>query len=216
MAYNHAHGLQFWYEFDDRFLFHRTPEVEAAYDKLFDDIGHGFDLYRNLFDRTRAQGAYPTAFVDEVKKNNRPEGLLEISDLQWEVMENHFGNDLVDLRLAFEDFGHGVIYDRRRRVGDKVHKMDTGGGPPVGYHRWHPIIRAAVLVGVDSTRWLQIDRFVGLAWQIQSVAKPCEDDRNNLRLSKEILDPIREKWLGLDFAKIDEQFDSYPFPPDVP
>ena len=215
MAYSHDLGMEFWYEFDELFQFNTTQEVNDAYDKLFDDFGQGIDLYRNLFARTRRQGTYPNAFVDELQKRRRKEGLREISDLQWGLMKTHFGSNFGDLRSAFEDFGHGVLFDSRRKEGDKVHKMDTSPGPPGGYHRWHPIIRAAVFIGEDWNRWLQIDRYVGLAWHIQSVAKPREDDSNNSQLSRQLLDPIRAKWLTASFEEIDKQFDSFPYPPDV-
>ena len=100
---------------------------------------------------------------------------------QLKIIDRHFGDDGAAQQSAFEAFGQGVLFDDRRPAGDKVHKMDTGGpaDPPTGYHNWHAFIRAAVLVGGDPQRWLEIDRQVGLAWGIQSVAKPVEDATNN-------------------------------------
>lgn len=54
----------------------------------------------------------------------------------------------------------------------------------MGYHRWHAFIRAAVLLGVDKNIWLQIDRYVGLAWAIQSEAKIIQDSPNNPSLGR--------------------------------
>ena len=215
MSYSSKAATDFWFEFDDVFLFNRPSEVTKALSKMIDSPHDGLDLYLNQFQKSRRAGTYPKTFIEAAKFGRRPDGLHEISDLQWRVMDSHFGGNLKNLRLAFEEFGQGVLFDDRRQIGDKVHKMDTGPGPAIGYHRWHSIIRAAVFAGVDSVHWLKIDRLVGLAWEIQSASKPVEDKPNNPRLGTAHLNELRKKWTALRFDQIDDQFESFPFPPKV-
>jgi hypothetical protein len=67
--------------------------------------------------------------------------------------------------------------------------------PPIGYHRWHAIVRATIMVGIDAQRWTEIDRYVALAWAIQSEAKP-----------------VRDTWLRRDLDELDAALDSFPYP----
>ena len=76
-----------------------------------------------------------------------------------------------------------------------------------------------MLVG-DAAYWLQINRYVGLAWAIQSIAGPKEDvpgggNPKNPRLEDTILKSQRERWFDLTFDELDVAFDSEPFPPDI-
>ena len=84
------------------------------------------------------------------------------------------------LQVAFEHFGYGDLFDDRRPPGNKVHMMDSSGpaNPPIGYHRWHAIIRAMTMLGIDADRWNAIDRLVALAWAIHAEAQPTQDADN--------------------------------------
>ncbi len=139
------------------------------------------------------------------------EPLFFLANRQIEIIGNSFHDDTRLLQSAFENFGQGILYNPNR-PGDSIHKMDDLRGPPVGYHRWHAFIRAAVLLGVDKNIWLQIDRYVGLAWAIQSEAKIIQDSPNNPSLEKMRLEELRSFWLQLSFDDLDVAFDSYPFP----
>jgi hypothetical protein len=81
-----------------------------------------------------------------------------------------------------------------------------------GYHVWRAFIMASVMVGADAKRWLQIDRNVGLAWAIQSEARPVEDAPDNPGLLSARLAQLRLIWLQLSFDQLDTAFDSSPFP----
>ena len=58
--------------------------------------------------------------------------------------------------------------------------MDSSGpaNPPIGYHRWHAIIRAMTELGIDADRWNAIDRFVALARAIHAETQPTQDAIN--------------------------------------
>lgn len=209
-----ADAMEFWLEFDNVF----NPGFGQVSDAIFDaydatDAPFGIAA---KWRQHRAAGTYPDGFHDDMAVNE--DSLLLLAKSQLEIFERHFAGDAAEEQAAFEAFGQGVLFDDRRPVGDKIHKMDTGGpnDPPTGYHNWHAFIRAAVLVGADADRWLAIDRCVGLAWAIQSVARPVEDAQDNPPLDEATLQPLRDAWLALDADQLDTAFDSEPFPPANP
>jgi hypothetical protein len=210
-AFTKEQAIEYWFAFDNAFLFQPAADIIQAYQQM-----GGPDAFRRLFITTRAEGTYPAAFDQQAQAVAG--GLLHLADAQLAIMDEHFPNEPDSIRLAFEAFGQGILFDDRRRVGDKVHKMDIGGAanPPIGYHRWHPFIRAAVAAGADPERWLHIDRCVGLAWQIQSVAKPEEDNPSNPGLPEEELAGLRERWMSRSADQLDVEFDSTPFPRSEP
>ena len=208
-TYTRERARDFWFEFDNAFLFQPAPEILQAYQQI-----GGPDAFRRLFVTTRAEGTYPAAF--EQRAQAARDGLLRLADAQLAIMDRHFPNEPDSLRQAFEDFGQGVLFDDRRNVGDKVHKMDIGGPqfPPIGYHRWHGFIRAAVAAGADAERWLFLNRCLGLAWHVQSLARPEEDNPSNPGLPEEQRARLREKWMAMSPSELDAAFDSTPFPPE--
>jgi hypothetical protein len=214
MSRNNPLAIRFWTEFDDVFHYKKPPEILNAYRILFHDRFAGsidFDLIYNSWSDSRSKGDYPEGF----KKAFGPlkEHVLYLADKQIEIMRNSFQEDTLLLQTAFEDFGQGILYDPNpNRPGDSIHKMDDFSGAPVGYHRWHAFIRAAVLLGADRNSWLHIDRCVGLAWAIQSEAQIIQNSPNNPGLENASLEQLRSSWLQLSFEDLDTAFDSYPFP----
>jgi hypothetical protein len=89
------------------------------------------------------------------------------------------------------------------------------GDPPVGYHRWHAIIRAMVLLGIDAERWSAINRLVALAWEIHADAQP-QQDTHNPPLPESRLVALRAHWLTRTDDQLDEAFSAGDFPPPVP
>jgi hypothetical protein len=200
----------FWFAFDNRFLFQPPPEVIAAYTVI-----RGVDFARNRFNATRSAGTYPAAFITDVTPLQP--GLQTLSTEQLAVIDQHLAGDVDRLQRAFEHFGHGDLFDDRRPPGLKVHMMDSSGpaNPPVGYHRWHAIIRAMTVLGIDADRWNAIDRLAGLAWAIHAEAQPMQDTMNP-RLPEQRLAALRAHWLALDPDELDEAFSDFPFPAPVP
>lgn len=214
MAYSKDTALDFWYEYDQTFLFATSPEVAG--------------LYQNIYGPTFAIDA----LVDIVRDNQadlaaqlrgREQSLQRLAEIQLEIIDRHFPNS-ADLQRAFEDFGQGVLYDGkplstnpnrpRRPVGRLIHMMDGTPDDCVGYHRWHAFIRAAVAAGADANRWLEINRFVALAWAIYSELNPREDAPNNPPLAADRLASLQKGWLSADVRTLNEGFLHYtgPFP----
>jgi Ferritin-like len=201
-----APAMQFWYELDDRFFFNPPPEILQAYAALGD-----LDFILGRYKERRRTGTYPNGFIQDVMPLR--EGLAVISGGQLEIVDKNLGTDFEAARRAFEDFGQGILFDDRRPPGNKVHMMDSSGlaNPPIGYHRWHAIIRAMVLLEIDATRWTELDRLVGLAWAIHAKAIPIQDTHNP-PLPEATLTALRARWLAHTQDKLDTAFDSSPFP----
>src|SRR5215208_6697399 len=163
-------SMEFWFEFDNHF----NPGFGQVGDDVFaayDATGGPFAI-RDTWREHRAKGTYPDGFRAAMEPNR--DAVMLLAEQQLEIFDRHFGGDPDAEQLAFEEFGQGINFDDRRPVGDKVHKMDTGGPerPPQAYHAWHAFIRAVVLLGADAERWLRMDRNLGLAWAMQNEARP--------------------------------------------
>lgn len=201
---------EFWFQLDDRFLFHPTAEIGAAYGT----IGMPDDITFLRSDHREA-GTYPEGFKTDVEPMR--DGLALLSKLQLEVFDNHLGAELDSIRQAFEEFGQGIHFDDRRPPGAKIHMMDASGpsNPAVGFHRWHAIIRAQVVLGIDEQRWNDIDRCLGLGWAIQSEAQPIQGTAANPPLPAARVTTLRERWMARTLEEIDDAFDNVPFPADA-
>jgi hypothetical protein len=206
-----AVAMEFWFEFDNTFVPQSAPpEVMAAYAQIGD-----LDLPMTQFNETRQLRTYPAAFVTAVTPI-KP-GLQALSGLQLAVLDRHFAGDLAKLQSAFEHFGCGDLFDERRPADNRVHMMDSSGpaNPPIGYHRWHTIIRAMTVLDIDADRWNAIDRLVALAWAIHAESQPRQDTRNPAPPQAR-LTALRTHWLALSPDKLDDAFDAFPFPPPAP
>lgn len=209
MPYTQDAALDFWYEYDQTFFFQRPPEVDT--------------LYRDIYGPNVALDA----LVDLVRDHRsdlpahvlgREHSLRRLAEIQVQIMDRHFPN-MADLQRAFEDFGHGVLFDSkpsaqdpargRRPVSSLIHMMDGTPDDCIGYHRWHAFIRAAVAAGADANRWLAINRLVALAWAIYSELDPREDAPNNPRLSPDRVASLQRGWLAADVTTLNEAFLSY-------
>ena len=150
--------------------------------------------------KTRAAGTYPDFFAASVREQ-RPDWIV-VASVQTSNFGKFFGSDWDDIQAAFEDFGQGTLLDKRPgREGDPIHMMDTGTLPPIGYHRWHAAIRATQLLAE------RLDTRVGLAWAIQSFARPHQRDDPNPPKPKSDLQALRAAWLPMAPELRDAQFD---------
>jgi hypothetical protein len=212
MNYSRDLAIEFWNQFDNTFMKSNIPKkVLDAYNVVFND---GFDHWVNRWREHRRLGTYPKAFISEISPIG--DKVLFLANMQLTVMDLYFDGDTELERRAFEDFGQGVLFDSKHwRGGDHIHKMDVVGpdkNPPRGYHRWHIFIQCIVFAGGDSSRWLDIDRFLGLAWAIQSEMEPTDNNPNNPEITSDRLAELRTLWLSRGFAELDNAFERYPLP----
>jgi len=203
-------ATDFWFTYDDHFLFNPPPQVIAAYAALGD-----IDGPLTQFTQTRAAGTFPAAFRAAVEPLRA--GLTALSAEQLAIVAQFYADDDAALQAAFEHFGCGDLFDDRRPPGNKVHMMDSSGpaNPPIGYHRWHAIIRAMTELGIDADRWNAIDRFVALAWAIHAETQPTQDAHNPPVVAQRLV-ALRNNWLNRTPAELDDAFDAFPFPAVTP
>ena len=199
MAYSPELGRDFWYEFD------LATQGTPAFMDVIERAG-GFDIQTSYM-QTRTAGTYPAGFLANVQA--RRSDWITIADVQTSTVGRFFGGNWDDVRSAFEDFGQGTLLDARPgRAGDRIHMMDTGRRPPIGYHRWHASIRATQLLNIGDAKWWErLDTLVGLAWAIQSFAKPRQQQVPNPPISRADLQELRDAWLPMAPAMRDAQFD---------
>lgn len=213
MAYTPDKGREFWFAFDEKFL--PSANLGQEVKQIYIALGFNFDLALQAREDSRLAETYPDSFIAALQEFGEP--IAHLLKLQLALIDTHFPGNADDVQRAFEDFGMGVLYNPQRPVGRKVHMMDTGGpsSPPIGYHRWHGYSRGAVLLGVDAERWERLDRNIGLAWNIQSILKPVQDKPNNPPMDDAKLAELRNRWQLLTTEEIEQEFDSFPYPPGV-
>lgn len=206
MADRRKVNTDFWYDFDNQTLWRRTPEIDAAIQSSYGQIGANLDALATLFAASHAQPNHPAPFTTAIEAGRQ--GFLDLAELLRQIMVKHFGNDADALRGAFEDFGQGVLFDKRPpRVPMRfIHMMDGTPDSWVGFHRWHASIRAAMLSGADAAWHLQLLRNVGLAWGVQTEANPPLDREDNPGLPAARLQTLSAFWLGKDLAALDRAF----------
>lgn len=209
MTYSRKLATDFWYEFDNFFLWQVQQDVLNA-------IGEVGNL-DTLYIQHRKNNTYPNGFIREVKQSNLLiKSISFLAQKQLDIINKNFGGDVESQQRAFEDFGQGVLFDDRppRSLERRIHMMDEG---PIGYRRWHAFIRTAVLINTEldmlHDRWLQIDRDVGLAYAIDSKQHPKQSDRtgnnpNNPEIDPNRLDELRTFWLPKSFQELDNAFDN--------
>jgi len=204
MAYSRQLGTNFWYEFDNFFLWDERQDVLKAFANIS-------DLDR-ICKEHKINGTYPVDFLNEVKQDGeRVNSIIFLSQKQLDIINKSFGNDIESEQRAFEDFGQGILFDDRnpRPLNNRVHMMDEG---QFGFYRWHTLGRTAVLLNQDPQRWLTVNRHIGLAGAIDSKQRPRQstsdgNNPNNSEISTEILDTLRSFWLTLSFEELDTEFD---------
>jgi hypothetical protein len=200
--YTRQRGIDFWFEFDQTFLFNRPQEVNDAI-----AIAYPGGNLNDVVDLAK-QAADDEELVQTL--GARGPGLLTLASIQDRIMRERFP-DPEDLLGAFRDFGQGVLFDDHnpRPPTRLIHMMDGTPEDWVGYHRWYAFGRAALALGADDERWSAVIRNVGLAWGIQSEAEPEMDRPDNPGLLQARLDVLMNAWLNATDAALHKAFLSY-------
>lgn len=139
-----------------------------------------------------------------------PRVLTELAIILMKIADRHLTGPL-QLREAFEAFGQGVLYDARppSRPGRRIHMMEGNPGTWNGYHRWYALFRAVAVLGDTSYDWLNVARCVGLAWAVQSEARPVADSPENPGLTADRLVELRRSWFQFSFDQLDWAFSNH-------
>lgn len=208
--YTHDIGRDFWFDFDNQTLWQRTRFISDAYRRGYFAQGWGLDSLPDFLRSSFSDPKHPSMFVTSIERGKQ--GLLDLAAIQLQIVDRHLIDDEA-IRLAFEDFGQGVLFDDRapRPPGRRVHMMDGSPDTWVGWQRWHGFIRAVSLLGDSAVRWLHIDRCMALAWAIQTEANPANDNPANPRLTDSRLEVLRNAWMALSFEQLDWAFAKHRF-----
>ncbi|MFB4313821.1 hypothetical protein [Actinomadura sp. 21ATH] len=142
--------------------------------------------------------------------------LAEISRIQRVFFDAYYRNHLGRLVPCFAQMAQGLLYDPRLPDGYKLHTMDPPSGGTEAYHRWHAVIRAQVLLGIDAGWWSAVDRLVGYGWAAQSLAQPVKDSPENPGLPARTDAALKRAWLPRSPRELDAAFQSFPYPSDLP
>jgi len=200
---------ELWYQLDEIALYHQSQEVQDAYAVLWPFIQQNAPegLYAKWRELSR-EPAYPKNYAEFAKPVEGP--LKVLSKLQLDNFDRFYRGDEGGLVKAFAAFGQGVLFDPRRAPEEsEVHTMN--GNPPSGYHFWHSVLRAQMVLGIDRHRWARIHPMIGFAWALQSIAKP--DHRHvNPGLPREQVRTLARYWLPRSPAQLDQDFQSTPYP----
>ena len=214
---NNTQIMNFWYDFDKFFLSREMSKVMRPlnpYRKLFNSFLHHYEK-KNI----------ETDFKSEYEDIKDSVKLL--ADNHARIIDEHFGGNMELEQMAFELFAQGLLFDDmldeagnpRRPEGDKIHMMDSS---ITGYIVWHAFVRLVVLLfsggddddgsgTIDSNKWLQTDRHLGLAAGIlaelkKSGREPIQSDdaTQNKPLESNKVEELRRHWLNLNFPEIDD------------
>jgi len=204
--------MDFWYEYDDFFLYHPPEDVSSAMQEL-DPYGRLLDLFHYHV----RNGTVETDFKTSVQKDKEAIRILSSNVLR--IIQKYFDNNMELQQKAFELFAQGILFDNgndengrpRREPGDKIHMMDS---KVAGYVVWHAFIRSILLLELDVNKdaWLRMDRHVGLAAAIlaELIKKgkdPQQSDDPNLNKSIDdtLLNELRKVWLVFSSQDIDSK-----------
>jgi hypothetical protein len=212
MSNSQKAAIDFWYEFDDFFLFRSPSDIRVAIGKL-----NPYGRLLDLFFHYQRKGEIKTGFKAEFE--NIKDSIKLLADNNLRIIDQHFKDNIELEQNAYELFAQGLLFDNalgdnglpRRPEGDKIHMMDSG---IVGYIVWHAFIRITILLelGGNSERWLQIDRHLALAAAILSAliksGKPpiqSDDPSHNKPIEPSLLNELRRHWLQLSFEELDDK-----------
>jgi hypothetical protein len=202
---------EFWYEFDNATLFQQTPEVTAAFVAIQDYLASVPPPPRSLIQvwkELRQSPDYPRNLYDFTKPIKEP--LRVLSTAEATVFDKFFRIGDPRVVKAFALFGQGVLFDPRHTP--PVHTM--GSLPPVGYHVWHIFMRSMILHGIEPLRWRLLAPVNGFAWAVQSICKPSQQEVNPGLPARQIRE-LELTWLPRNLEQLDQQFESFPYPPGV-
>lgn len=199
---------EFWYQYDEKFLYHPSPEILQAFAICLRLFG-SFDQFVEKWRESRRSADYPTSFV-ALAAQAKPQ-LAVISSAQIDHINEYYRHNRRGLSGAFADIGMGCLYDPRRGPGEKAHMMGTGN-PTAAWHRWHVITRAMMFLDIDKEWWAGVLPMIGYGWVVQTIADP-KVDAYNPRLPAATLSRLERAWLRKSSRELDKDFDSFPYPP---
>lgn len=208
--YTQDKGKEFWFDFDNQTLWQRTDAVASAMVSAYFSQNLDLDLLYGEWRVSLLRRNYSPTFEERIRDGST--GFIDMASIQLGIIDSHFNADEESIRNAFEDFGQGILYDPKppRRPTRFIHMMDGTPETWVGYHRWYAFIQAAVLFGADQQRWLNISRYIALAWCMQTEMNPALDNPNNKPMEEAQKSRYRDHLLSAEWEDLNRLFISFP------
>jgi hypothetical protein len=206
---------ELWYSLDEATMYNASQEFKDAYTAIKSYLGGSPETaLREKWFELSAASEYPHNFTSFVTPMREP--LRVVSRTQLDVFLAFYGRRDPRLAEAFSYFGEGVLFDPRRAPAEQeVHTMNSREDiPPVAYHTWHAYIRAMMLLGIDRRHWAEVAPLNGLAWAVQSVAKPAMRQINP-SLPRGTVAELASRWLPRGTDRLDREFQSFPYPAET-
>jgi hypothetical protein len=207
MIYSRNLASDFWYEFDNIFLWLIEEDVNDA-------MGKAGDI-ETLYTEHRQRGTYPNVYITEIRGNaDHANSIIFLTEKQLEITNRYFENNLQGQQRAFEDFGQGILYDERlpRPKDRRIHMMDENHR---GYRSWYIFNRTTALLNAKNNIKIihRICQHIGLASAIHSEQHPNQSDSaghnpNNPEIDPNVLKHLRDTWLSQTFDQLDTSFDN--------
>jgi hypothetical protein len=206
--------IDFWYDFDNFFLFRASDSIKEALRKV-----GPYQQLVDLFYHLSSKGTISTEYKKELENLGVKEAIKLLAENQTRIIDEHFKGNTEIERTAFELFSQGLLFDNgidvnglpRRPLWGKVHMMDSS---VTGFVVWHAFVRAAAVLELfeNTDRLLQLDREIALAAAILSACiadgKGPEQTANpgsNQPLDNSIVSQLRDFWLNQSFDQIDSK-----------
>ena len=205
----------FWYEFDDYFLFQANNDVRDAIDKI-----EPYGRLLNLFYYHQSMGTLNTNFKIDLENLGIKDQIKMLANNILQIIDKYFNDNPNSERISFELFAQGILFDTglnsnglpRRVPGAWIHMMDS---EVTGFVAWYGFIRAVIALGLAETnidRWLRISRNIALAAAILTTLtkqgrRPRQTNNPNLNqpLDENSLNSLRNYWLNQNLDQIDNQ-----------
>ena len=212
-------AMNFWYEFDDESHTNISTDYKLIYKEirrmpLFLNgwIGKFYTFFlQNVIE-------YEQEYINFLIYEKYDTAIKKMSELQSNRIYLHINpleeeNFIKKLRIFFELFGEGTLFDSRRNVVHTMHNSTNEFENPLkftGYPIWHIFIRAfSLLDKINPYLWFNLDRSLYLAYEIQAKLTPNPFKDNNPGLTDanhEWLDEIGYYCSNLEFKEIDLLF----------
>ena len=211
-----AHKIynDFWYQFDNFFLFKKSDSIDRALNKV-----GPYEQLVDLFYYHQSMGSLNTGYKPDLEKVGIAEDIKLLASSQIDLFNKYFEGDPTAERTAFELFSQGLLFDNemdenglpRRGPGTKIHMMDSS---VTGFVVWHAFVKAVIVLGFDqrTERWLQIDKSIALAAAILSTLikegrapQQTLEPNINQPLDDQTVEQLRKYWINLSVDEIDNK-----------
>lgn len=213
-------AINFWSEFDNESHLNISPNYKFIYKEiermpLFLNgwIGKFYTFFlQNVIE-------YERDYINFLIRDKYDALIKKMSEIQSNRIILHINPSLGEenfvkkLRIFFELFGEGTLFDSNSKVVHTMHNSNNEFENPLkftGYPIWHVFIRGfSLLDQINPHLWLELDRSLYLAYEIQAKLMPDPLKPNNpgfTNTNYEWLNEIRYYCSNLQFKEIDLLF----------